>query len=97
MLDIIVPQWLDEPERAEAVSVAAEERNLKIARETGQHCLPTSSFDWEDIFVSGHPHGALPVPLARETLTRKANRRRWAAQKARRSGRDALARAIMAA
>lgn len=97
MFDISVRHWLDEPERSEAASVAQEEQNLRIARETGQRCLPTASLNWEAVFVSGEPHGALTVTNARETLTRVANRRRWAAQKARRSGLTALAKAIRAA
>lgn len=78
--------WLTQPERSEQGSVEAERVNHAIAKETGNKCLKTASLDWEAIFVSGHPSGAMTPANARETLTRQANRRRWAAQKARRSG-----------
>ena len=87
-------QWLDEPERSEAASVAAEMQNQAIARETGQRCLPTASLNWEAVFVSGSPPGAMTSVVARETLTRVANRRRWDRQKRLRSGHAGLIAAL---
>jgi hypothetical protein len=96
VLDINVAQWLDGPERDEMVSVDAERRNQSIAAALGQPCLPTASLNWEAAFVSGSPPGALTVVNARETLTTVANRRRWARQKALRSGPAALLAALRA-
>ena len=97
MIDISVGHWLDAPERAEADSVSAELQNLRIARETGQKCLPTASLNWEAVFVSGSPPGAMTTTVARETLTRSASRRRWERQKRLRSGHAGLLAAIQAA
>lgn len=49
--------------------------------------------DWERLYQSANPEGALPPKLA-QSLTQIANRRRWARQKALRSGNKALIRAI---
>jgi hypothetical protein len=97
VIDIIVPHWLTEPEQAEAASVAAEMQNQRIATETGEKCLPTASLNWEAVFVSGSPPGAMTTVNARETLTRAANRRRWDRQKRLRSGGPGLLNAIRAA
>lgn len=96
-IDVIVPQWLDAPESAERTSIATEMDCLRIAREMGQKNLPTASLDWEAIFVSGSPPGAMTATVARETLTRMANRRRWERQKRLRSGGAGLLSAIRAA
>jgi hypothetical protein len=87
-------KWLDGPELVEAELIANEMHAQAIARETGQHCLPTASLDWEAMFVSGTPPGALTTVVARETLTRQANRRRWDRQKRLRSGVRGLFAAI---
>ena len=97
MIDNNVPHWLTEPEQAEAASIAAEMRNQRIATETGEKCLPTASLNWEAVFVSGSPPGAMTTTVARETLTRVASRRRWERQKRLRSGGKGLLAAIKAA
>lgn len=97
MLDISLPQWLDDAERDEAESVACERNCQRIAKEVGEKVLPTASLDWDELNISATPPGAMTPGNARETLTTAANRKRWARQKALRSGADALARAIMAA
>lgn len=97
VLDISLPQWLDEAERDEAESVARERNCLRIAKEVGEKVLPTASLDWDELNISATPPGAMTPGNARETLTTAANRKRWARQKALRSGIDALSRAIRAA
>ena len=89
-IDVSLPDWLSEPERTERESIAAELRNQRIAKQVGQKCLPTASLNWEAVFVSGSPNGALTPVVARETLTTVANRRRWDRQKRLRSGAAAL-------
>lgn len=97
MLDISLAQWLDEHEAQEGASVDAEITNQRIAKVTGRKCLKTAALDWDSIYVSASPPGALTAINARETLTAPAYRKRWARQKALRTGNSALVRALRVA
>lgn len=90
------PDWLDAPERDEAAGISAEMRNQRIARETGAKCLPTASLDWEAIFVSGEPGGAL-TPTNAQSMTRASLRQYHARRAAFRGGHAGLLRALRAA
>lgn len=96
-IDISLANWLSEPERGEQDSIIAEIRNQTIAADVGQKCLQTASLDWEALFISASPPGAMTPVVARETLTTAATRRRWERQKQLRSGHAGLLRAIRAA
>jgi hypothetical protein len=84
MLDISFPDCATE--EAERQSVNREMRCMAIAEQVGEPSLPTRRLQWNDLFVSGDPPGAMTPTVARETLTTAANRRRWERQKRLRGG-----------
>lgn len=91
-----IADWLDGAERSEAAGVQAELRNQRIATETGAKSLPLASLDWDALFVSGSPPGAL-TPTNAQSLTRAQLRQYHARRAAMRSGTAGFLRAIRAA
>jgi hypothetical protein len=67
------------------------------ARRIGACRLLLARLDWDRLFSSANPPGAMTPTVARESLSRQANRRRWERQRALRSGVRGLARGIMLA
>jgi hypothetical protein len=67
---------------------------VRIAKEVGTRRLLLSRLDWEKLFQSASPPGALPPKIAKLTLTREATRRRWERSRALRSGVTGLLAAI---
>jgi hypothetical protein len=63
----------------------------------GQPRLLLAKMDWEKLYSSANPPGAVAPSVARDTLTRQAIRRKENARRAYRSGIGGLARAIRAA
>lgn len=86
--------WLSEPERAEFALVEEERETRAVAFAVGQPCLRMRQLRWEKLFMSALSRGAPTPVVARETLTRAANRRRSERQKAMRSGTAGLLRAL---
>ena len=63
----------------------------------GQPRLLLARMDWEKLFTSDNPPGAVSPSIARETLTRQAIRRKEDRRRAYRSGVSGLIAAIRAA
>lgn len=90
----------------EAEAVSLSRNTQRIARWLLKHAIPRdtkggwladASPNWDAMFVSGSPPGAMTPDVARNTITRQAHTRRWNAQRARRSGINGLLAAIGAA
>lgn len=63
----------------------------------GEPRLLAARMDWEKLFSSANPPGAVTPSIARETLTRQAIRRKEDRRRAYRSGMPGLLSAIRAA
>lgn len=82
------------PESAEADLVDATLVSVSIAKEVGEKRLLLARLQWDNLFESASPPGALTPKIARLNLTRESNRQRWARSKALRSGPRAFLAAL---
>src|SRR5689334_14236955 len=83
-----------DPTELESADVAQTVALTAAVFRIGQPRLLLARMDWEKLFSSANPPGAVDPSLARETLTRQAIRRKEERRRAFRSGVSGLARAI---
>jgi hypothetical protein len=82
-------------ELAEERVVDQAQRDVEAAKEVGATRLLLAQMDWDRLYDSAPAPVSRPSPSqAKSSLTREASRRRWARQKALRSGPIGLARAL---
>lgn len=100
---MVAESALGEPFEAEAALVNAERVAKDAARWLIRNAIPhigksrwlaTRTMDYRRFQSLSHAMGALPPESAQFSLTRRESQKRWARQKARRSGRDGLLTAI---
>jgi len=86
-----------DPAEVEAADVEATRSLSDRVFAIGEPRLLIARMDWEKLFSSANPPGAVAPSLARETLTRQAIRRKEERRRAFRSGTSGLTNAIRAA
>lgn len=74
------------PESAEDQLVEGEIEVRRAAKKLEIRLPILVGLNWDNLFESASPPGALPPKSARHSLTREANRQRWARSRALRSG-----------
>jgi hypothetical protein len=84
------------PEVAEAADVEATRSLTERVLAIHEPRLLMARMDWEKLFSSANPPGAVAPGMARETLTRQANRRKEQRRRALRSGNAGFLRSLAA-
>jgi hypothetical protein len=86
-----------DPTELEAKGIAQTVALTATVARLGAMRLLLARMDWDRLFSSANPPGAMTPTVARETLTRHAIRRKESRRRALRSGNRGLASAIRAA
>lgn len=88
---------LNDPVDIEAQDITRTVALTAAVFRMGQPRLLMARMDWEKLFSSANPPGAVAPSMARETLTRQAIRRKEERRRAFRSGASGLLASIRAA
>ncbi len=93
----LTSRWGADPTSVEDKAVTEAVALTAAVLRIGQPRLLMAKMDWEKLFTSANPPGAISPENARETLTRQAIRRKEERRKAYRSGVSGLLASIRAA